>query len=122
MDLLQRAMNAGVRAVVGLPRYGYAPISEITNKLGLPTASKIKDKIMLQAAWKRFHHQPPTFPDGPITRGRANANIPHANQKGHFGKTSGSLLIPYWNRLPLSTKLEPDVKKAKRNINTLLSN
>ena len=122
IDQLQRAMNAGIRAVVGLPRYGYAPISDITAKLGLPTLQKIKEKVLLQAAWKRFHEHKPKYSDGPMTRGRSMANIPHGNQKGHAGKISSTVLIPFWNRLPLTIKEQSDPRKAKRDIKKFLSN
>ena len=51
--------------------------------------------------------------EGPITRGRANLNVPLPNMKGMSGKLLNNILCDYWNKLPLATKLETNAKKAK---------
>jgi len=50
---LQVAMNAGVRAVANLPRYGQANLSDIREKLKIPSIEQITEKVILDAAWKK---------------------------------------------------------------------
>jgi len=115
---LQVALNAGVRAVVNLPKYGHFKLTDIRSHLGIMSIEQIKEKIILQAAWKRreqFQELNNSL-SGPSTRSRAKGNIPHPIQKGTLNKMISTSVSCGWNRLPLDIKLEEDAKKAKKMI------
>mgnify|MGYP007071433206 FL=1 len=102
---IQTAMNAGIRSIVGLPRYGHAEITALRQKLNLPSIIALKDRIIAVAAWFRFAET--TLEQefcGPTTRARKNRNLPLTDQHGHAGKISTSFLVKAWNELPLSVK------------------
>ena len=102
---IQTAMNAGIRSIVGLPRYGHAEITALRHKLNLPSIIALKDRIVAVAAWSRFAET--TLEQefcGPTTRARKNRNLPLTDQRGHAGKISTSFLVKAWNELPLSVK------------------
>ena len=115
---LSAAYNSGIRSIFGLPRKGYAPISELLARLKLPTIRQIKDFILLHEAWKRRSSFPIEF-KGAITRGRSNLNVPLPNQKGLFGSLLSNILCHHWNRLPLVIKVEESPEKAKIAIRKL---
>jgi len=48
LQKLNTALNCGIRAVAGLPRYGKAPLSVIRNNLNLPSTQDIKEYILLK--------------------------------------------------------------------------
>jgi len=115
---LQVAMNAGVRAVANIPKYGYFNLSAIRSQLKIHTLEQITEKMILQAAWKRkteFRELCNTL-TGPSTRSKAQGNLPHPNQKGHLGKMVSTSILCGWNRLPLAIKIEDDMRKAKKMI------
>jgi len=117
---LQTAMNAGIRAVVGIPRYGYAEVSSIRKKLNLPSVTDIKNRITSVAAWKKFSSS--VHADnlsGPLTRARNNRNIPLPDLRGHRGKITVSALTSAWNNLPLTTKNLKTLNSLKFNVKKL---
>jgi len=122
LDKIQVAMNAGVRAIVGLPHYGHFNISILRSKLNLPSIHSIRSRIMSIEAWKRFSKvELEKEVKGPITRGRTNRNIPLPDQKGHHGKLTDNMLIGTWNTLPLEIKNEENGNKAKKSIKKLFT-
>jgi len=103
MTILQKACNAGVRAIVGLPRFGFADLTTIRQKLNIPTVAALNDRITSIAAWKKFANSDWNVM-GPVTRSRVNKNFPAPDQKGHAGKISQAFLIKAWNKLPICIK------------------
>ena len=118
LQKLNAAYNSGIRSIYGLPRKGYAPISELCARLKLPTIHQIKDYILLHEAWKRRKSFYTQF-EGATTRGRAKLNVPLPNQKGVFGSFLSNILSHHWNNLPLEVKLEQSPVKAKNAIRKL---
>ena len=103
---LQTACNNGVRAIMGLPRYGYVEVSALRRKLNIPSISTLSNRLTATAAWKQFHNIPQSV-SGPMTRSRENQKMPHPDQRGHLGKMSNSILTLAWN------KLDPCIKKSE---------
>ena len=115
---LQTACNSAVRAVVGLPRFGYAEISVLRKKLNIPSIATITDRITAIASWKRFHNQEkPT--SGPLTRAKKNMNLPHPDQRGHLGKLSDTILTLAWNKLDTDIKQLDKLSSVKQRIKKL---
>ena len=113
LQKLNTALNCGIRAVAGLPRYGKAPLSDIRKKLNLPSAQDIKEYILLKNAWKNRQSFLPSSPlQGPVTRGRLNLKVPHPDQKGTKKDMVSAHTALAWNRLPLFIKEETEEKKA----------
>ena len=50
---LQIAMNAGVRAIFGLCRYGFENITSLRKSLEIPSVIEIKEYVCLKGAWDR---------------------------------------------------------------------
>ena len=114
----QVAMNAGVRAVANIPRYGQANMTAIRSRLGIPSVEQISEKVILSASWKNreFFRSQNNGMSGPQTRSRTNGNLPQPVQKGVYGKMVSTALISGWNRLPIDIKNEDDPQKAKNLI------
>jgi len=117
---LQVAMNAGVRAVANIPRFGQANMTAIRSRLGIPSVEQISEKVILSASWKNreFFRSQNNGMSGPQTRSRTNGNLPQPVQKGVYGKMVSTALVSGWNRLPIAIKNEDDPQKAK----TLIKN
>jgi len=115
---LQVAINAGVRAVANIPPYGYANLTTIREKLGLPNIYQITEKVILTAAWKQKSQclQENKQLEGPSTRARAKGNIPQPMQKGALANMVSTTIACGWNRLPYHIKNEDDFYKAKEAI------
>ena len=113
MNKLQISMNAGIRAVVNIPRYGQAPLSDIRSSLQIPSIHNILDKTILLEAWKRRSEFSPLSLLGPTTRARAKGNIPHPVQKGYNGQTTATKAMLAWNNLPLDVKSCSSFRRAK---------
>ena len=70
-NTLRTSLNAGIRAIVGLPKYGFADISAIRSKLNIPSIEAITEYSLQWAAWKKFHGS--SFdPVGMSTRPKTN--------------------------------------------------
>ena len=117
---VQTASNAGIRAVVGLPKFGYADISALRAELKIQSVDSIIEFALLGAAWKKFSDMPPAAVTGTITRSMSNRNRPHPDQRGHMAKTSTAILTKAWNRIPLAIKNSHNLKTAKAHLKTLL--
>jgi len=118
-NTLQTSLNAGIRAIVGLPKYGFADISAIRSKLNIPSIEAITEYSLQWAAWKKFHGS--SFdPVGISTRSKANKLILHPDQRGHRGKMYDSMLTMAWNRIPLTTKSENKSSIVKRQLKSAL--
>lgn len=112
---LQSAVNCAVRAVVGLPRWGQAPVTEWRNRLGISSVKMISDQVLAIEAWKGNASRPRLL-DGPRTRGRELGNFPHPDLRGPLSKCVGNLAKVMWNSLPLSIKKQPDRVKMRREV------
>ena len=117
---IQTASNAGIRAVVGLPKFGYADISALRAELKIQSVDTIIEFALLGAAWKKFSNTPPAAVTGTTTRSMSNRNRPHPDQRGHMAKTSTAILTKAWNRIPLAIKNSHNLKTAKAHLKTLL--
>lgn len=106
---LDIAYNAGVRAVVGLPKRGFANLGAIRQRLQITSISQIKKQVLLMAAWKRRKSFLNPIP-GPSTRSRTLKNIPLPSLKGN---RIFSHIARAWNELPVSIKT--NVNKASVN-------
>ena len=74
---LQTAMNASIRAILQLPKYGHLPMSEYRAMLGLESIETIRDKIVAVEAWKRRQNLVNLLAtEGRATRSRNKLNIP----------------------------------------------
>jgi len=118
LSTLQTACNSGIRAVWGLPKYGYADITNIRAQLKIPSVETIMEQKLLEAAWKAFSSstQDKDFHQGPLTRSKKLLQLRHPIQHGHLGKTSTSIITNAWNRMPYNIKTESVFKVAKSKI------
>ena len=82
IDDLQSAMNAGIRTVMGLRRFGYAGVSNLRKKLQIPSISEISTYVISKAAWERRYTFQNEEPSGPMTRSRAKMNLPQKDERG----------------------------------------
>ena len=115
LNELQCAMNSGIRAVCNIPKYGIAPLSKIRNTLHLPSIFDIRDKILMIHAWKNRELFKP-LTNGPLTRSKANGNLPQPNQKGILGTLTSTHALCAWNKAPLDVKRASTAASAKRLI------
>lgn len=120
LSKLQTACNAGVRAVVSLPRRGQADLSKVRESLGVFEVAQIRDKILLTEAWKQRHELLKPVPPGPLTRNRKNRNLPLPDYRGKEGSKLSNIIIGYWNQLPLDLKTIENKNTALRRIRKLL--
>ena len=117
---LQTAMNAGIRAVMGIPRYGLSNITAIRKKLNLPSVEDLKNRIVSVEAWKRLASYNEAHEcTGPTTRARSNLKIPLPDLRGHRGKMTNAFLTPAWNNLPLPIKKMQSFTNVKFHIKKL---
>ena len=119
MSDLQTACNAGhsagIRAMMGIPKFGYADITSIRKKFRIPSVDEIVDYSLQCAAWKMFGNCPVEC-SGPVTRSRANLNLPHPDQRRHCAKSSVTFLTKAWNRIPLAVKQEEKLQLVKHQL------
>ena len=117
---IQSAMNSGIRAVLGLRRFGYAGISNLRKKLQIPSISEISTYVVSKAAWERRQTFQSEEPSGPMTRSRSKMNLPQKDERGWNGKITSTVLTKAWNSLSLELKtcnsIEQLKKKLKLNI------
>ena len=122
IQLLTTAYNSGIRAIFGLPKRGYAPISDLRSRLHIPSVEDIRDSSLFMAAWNNREHFSTPAKSGPTTRGRANLNVPLPDLRGMSGKLLSSISAKYWNKLPIAIKLEQKKCKAKTLIRNFVLN
>ena len=113
-------MKAGIRAVIGLRRFGYAGVSNLRMKLQNPSISEISTYVISKAAWERRSTFQNEEPSGPMTRSRAKMNLPQKDERGWKGKMTSTVLTKAWNSLSLELKtcisIQQLKKKLKQNI------
>ena len=115
---MQTAMNASIRAILRLPKYGHLPMSEYRAMLGLESIETIRDKIVAVEAWKRRQNLVNLLAtEGRATRSRNKLNIPAPDQKGWRGKMVSTKVQKMWNTLPLAIKKNDIMASAKSQIN-----
>ena len=101
LDSIQTAVNAGIRAVYGLPRRSFTSISTLRDKLGIPSISDIREQILLKAAYRnRDKYTTQLLTSGPQTRSRSRGDILHPIIKGQLGKMSSTSIDAAWNKIP----------------------
>ena len=121
LSSLQTAMNAGIRAVLNLPRKSIISMSAQREKHGFQSITDIRDKSLMIAALKKKDHfiHLSNSESRPNTRAKSNGDIPHPNLKGHFGKTVSAATATMWNKIPKNIRDEPYFKKASRMVKQL---
>ena len=103
---IQTAVNAGIRAVMDLPRRSITSISEIRTKMGIPSVQDIRDQCLLKAAFRNRlkYRELGQSLSGPLTRSRARGEILHPVIKGQLGKMTTTWVDAAWNKLPKDIK------------------
>ena len=121
ISALQTAMNAGIRAVLNLPRKSIISMTTLRVKHGFLSVTDVRDKCLMLAAQKnrdnymqRTHNM-----DGPNTRAKSRGEIPHPNCKGQIGLKTSTAIDKIWNRIPKEIRDEPSFEKAARKIKQL---
>ena len=117
LDKLEGAYNTCVRGVVGLPRYGQAPLTKIKKDLRIPSVRQLRLRTLQMAAWKGRSAFTSTS-SGPITRARAKGNVPHPSLKGN---PLSATLARQWNLLPMDIRNNDNVKTVSRKLSNLLT-
>ena len=85
---IQTAMNAGIRAVFGLRRFGYEGINNLRKSLKIPTISEISTFVVSKDAWDKRATFLKEDPVGPLARSRAILNLPQKDERDWRGKMS----------------------------------
>jgi len=121
MQKLQTAANSAIRAILGLPRYGHYPISDLRKKLRIPSVIDLRDRLLNIAAWKKFCSKSDSSSlNGPITRAKSEGKVIHPIQKGFRGQMIDTKLDLAWNSLPKSIKEENRQAHALKLIKELV--
>jgi len=113
MRTLQTAANSTIRAVIGAPHVGPAPMTEIRKSLNIDSVAQIRDQCLALYAWSMA---PSWDFSGPDTRGRRAGKIPHPDLRGWSGSITENVAKITWNKLPEEIKLVNDKKVAKNAI------
>jgi len=118
LSTLQTAMNAGIRAVLNLPRKSIVSMTDLRNKHGFLSITDVRDKCLMLAALgnRDKYHQEITASNRPNTRAKVKGDIPHPNIKGHLGKTTSSATDSMWNKIPTDIRDNPSFEEASRSI------
>ena len=93
-------MNAGVRAIFGLCRYGFENITRLRKSLKIPSVIEIKDYVCLKGAWDIRDWFKKQLSANPRTRNQHKRCIPMADTRGWAGKALTTVLTSAWNKLP----------------------
>ena len=118
MRSLQTAANSAVRAVVGAPHVGPAPMTDFRRTLKIESVAQICDRSLALHAWTTA---PRWDFSGPDTRGRRAGMIPLPDLRGWSGNLTESRAKIMWNRMPLEAKLAHSKEDAKRIIKSWIS-
>ena len=120
LSKLQTAANSAIRAVYNLPRFGKFPISKLRTQLKIPSVENIRDRIVLQHAWKRNAFDAMNKQSAGLkTRSMAAGKIVHPIQKGYRGHMISTKADIAWNSLPTVIKFEPLERRAFAQIKDL---
>jgi len=117
---LQTACNAGIRAVMGLPRWGEFPMSMIRLHYNFDSIDELCDILIYQESWKLRPVE--TLQNGAMTRARARGNISLPSKKQWSGKMISTKLREAWNGLPMNIRQEMDKKRANKLIRDFVKN
>ena len=111
---LQTACNAGIRAVIGLPRKGQYPIGQIRQSLGIRSVKQISEFVTQYEGWKMR----PTgeLHGGPGTRAKGKGDIQIGKYIPWQHRMSQTKFKEGWNQLPVEVRKEVSEKKAKKMI------
>ena len=111
---LQIAMNAGVRAIFGLCRYGFENIASLRKSVKIPSVIEIKEYVCLKGAWDKRDWFKRQLPANPRTRSQLKRCIPMADTRGWAGKALTTVLTSAWNKLPGEGKDCEDKDEVKK--------
>ena len=121
IDTLRTSLNAGLRAIVGLPKYGFADLAYIRSKLQIPSLESIIEYTQQLAAWKKLNGITSSIEhEGMMTRSRMSKNLPHPDQRGHCSKMYEAILTKAWNRIPIQIKNVNSLTAAKQQLKSCL--
>ena len=121
LDTLRTSLNAGLRAIVGLPKYGFADLAYIRSKLQIPSLESIIEYTQQLAAWKKLNGITSSIEhEGMMTRSRMSKNLPHPDQRGHCSKMYEAILTKAWNRIPIQIKNVNSLTTAKQQLKSCL--
>ena len=121
ISALQTDMNAGIRAVLNLPRKSIISMTALRVKHGFLSVTDVRDKCLMLAAQKNreIYMKRTQNLDGPSTRAKSRGDIPHSNCKGQIGMKTSTAIDKIWNRIPKMIRDEPSFEKAARKIKKL---
>ena len=116
LDAIQTALNIGVRAVFGGPRFGQWNVMEARNSLGIPTVRNIRDELLAIEAWKKREIFLSEHSHDHHTRSkdvRVPKRLPRHLERldTHIRRT--------WNSLPIEIRYETSQTRAKVAIRKL---
>lgn len=111
---LQTACNAGVRAVVGLPRKGQYPLSEIRNRVGIISVGDLGEYITLLEGWKLRPKD--DLHCGPSTRAKTRGDVQVGKHAPWRDKMAATKFKEGWNRLSDKVRGEENEKRARKYI------
>jgi hypothetical protein len=111
---LQRACNAGIRAIFRLPKRGQVDMDYFRRKANIDSVSVIKKQVELTEAWLK-KPEPKIVPNI-VTRSLTRGNIPTPDQRGWKRLISSTIAQKHWNVLPESIRKIEDKKLAQKAI------
>lgn len=96
---LQKACNAGVRAVLGLPRKG-KDLEQGRKSVKIPTISQVREWYALVEAWEERAKMKKLVAMGRLMRRRETGQIRVLDRRGHRKRQVEVRAASAWNRLP----------------------
>lgn len=104
LNTLQKAANAGIRAVISAKRYGHIPLTEIRKELDIPSVKDLVQRAMCYEAWKNRNHFRQISDASRDTRAKSSGNVIIKNAKSWNRQTTFLKLSEAWNLLPKNLK------------------
>lgn len=114
IDTLQTALNAGVRAIVGIKKYGYMPITEYRKELGIPSVRNLLQKSLGLEAWRKREMFKNISSTQRSTRAKSLGKVIIKNEKGWKRETSFQKLCKAWNDLSEDLKCSENEYQVKK--------
>ena len=116
LNTIQTALNSGVRAVFGGPRYGQWNVTEARNNLRIPTVRNIRDELLAYEAWKNRENFISEHSHSHHTRSK-DVRVPKRLSR-HLERLDTHVRRS-WNNLPLEIRYEMSPTRAKEAIRKL---
>ena len=116
LDAIQTALNFGVRAVFGGPRYGQWNVTEARNSLEIPTVRNIRDELLAYEAWKNREIFLSEHSHGHHTRSK-DVRVP--KRLPRHKETLDTHIRRSWNGLPMEIRYEISQTRAREAIRNM---